>query len=298
MKKFLINIAIFFAIVAVVDFSLGKAFHYIQARAGGRTGSEYYVCEKATEDVIIMGSSRASHHYVPEIISKKLGMSCFNAGQDGNGIILQYGRWKMISERYTPRVIIYDVNPSFDICLNDNMAYVDRLKPFCDDRNVLDYVANIFPMEKLKLLSQMYRYNYKFIEMLSDCTINKNDLLNGYIPLNGLIRQEMVDAERPIKTSTIREDPIKVYYLEKLAEECKERGSNLIFVASPSFRGGNYGKSAFEVVENISQKYSIPFLYYYESDFSEDPSVFRDSQHLNNSGAEKFTTEIIDLTQI
>ena len=45
MKKFLLNIAIFFTIVAVVDFSLGKAFHYLQARAGGRTGAEYYVCE-------------------------------------------------------------------------------------------------------------------------------------------------------------------------------------------------------------------------------------------------------------
>ena len=88
----LIYVAIFFAIVAVVDFSLGRTFHFLQARAGGITGAEYYVCEKVTEDIIIMGSSRASHHYVPEIISEELGMSCFNAGRDGNGIILQYGR--------------------------------------------------------------------------------------------------------------------------------------------------------------------------------------------------------------
>ena len=151
MKKFLINIAIFFAIIAVVDFSLGKVFHYLQARAGGRTGAEYYVCEKATEDVIIMGSSRASHHYVPEIISENLGMSCFNAGQDGNGIILQYGRWKMMSERYTPKLLIYDITSAFDLAVNDNMTYVDRLKPFCSNANVRGFVSLIFPMERLRV---------------------------------------------------------------------------------------------------------------------------------------------------
>lgn len=93
-----------------------------------------------------MGSSRASHHYVPEIISEKLGMSCFNAGQDGNGIILQYGRWKMLSERYTPKLIIYDINPGFDMVVNDNMTYVDRLKPFCYEVAVKNYVSSIFPM--------------------------------------------------------------------------------------------------------------------------------------------------------
>ena len=62
MKKFLIQIAIFFAIVAVVDVSLGQLFHYLQTtKAGGRTGNEYYACKKTNEDVIIMGSSRAMH---------------------------------------------------------------------------------------------------------------------------------------------------------------------------------------------------------------------------------------------
>ena len=99
MKKFLINIAIFFVIVGVVDFSLGVLFHYMLAHAGGRTGAEYYVCTNATDEILIMGSSRASHHYVPEVITNDLGMSCYNAGQDGNGIVLHYGRWKMISQR-------------------------------------------------------------------------------------------------------------------------------------------------------------------------------------------------------
>ena len=109
MKTYVLRILLFFGIVAVVDVAAGKVFHYLQAnKAGGRTGAEYHACRESNEDIIILGSSRASHHYIPRIIEDGLGMTCFNAGQDGNGIILQYGRWKMISERYTPKMIIYD----------------------------------------------------------------------------------------------------------------------------------------------------------------------------------------------
>ena len=199
MKKFLTNIAIFFAIVAVVDFSLGKVLHYLQSTAGGRTGAEYYACKKSNEDVIIMGSSRASHHYVPELFSEQLGLSCFNAGQDGNGIILQYGRWKMISERYTPKLLIYDISIGFDMALNDNMTYVDRLKPFCNDGVVRSYVASLFPMERIKTVSNLYDYNFKFIEMFFDC-IRKGDYTKkaGYIPLYGHIRSEIVNNENRV----------------------------------------------------------------------------------------------------
>jgi len=298
MKKFIFHILLFFAIVSVVDYTAGKIFSRLQSRAGGRTGAEWYVCNEMKDDIVIMGSSRASHHYVPQIITDSIGLSCYNAGQDGNGIILQYGRWKMISKRYTPKVVIYDVNPSFDLCLNDNMAYVDRLKPFCDKSDVRGYIADIFPKEKLKLFSQMYRYNYKFIEMVADCSKSSGDNLNGYIPLNGEIRKEMVDRDRPSKTTLIDEDQVKVYYLRQLAKECNAIGTQLVFVASPAFRGGSYTATCFSAIERIAKEYDLKFLYYYESNYSETPGFFKDSQHLNNDGAVEFSTEIVKQVQL
>ncbi len=42
MKKFIINILLFFVIVAAVDVVAGKVFWYLQSHfAGGRTGAEY-----------------------------------------------------------------------------------------------------------------------------------------------------------------------------------------------------------------------------------------------------------------
>lgn len=295
MKKFLIHIAIFFAIVAVIDFSLGKLFYYLQStKAGGRTGAEYYACEKSNEDIIIMGSSRASHHYVPEIITEKTGMSCFNAGQDGNGIILQYGRWKMISERYTPKLIIYDITADFDLKENDNMAYVDRLKPFCKDATVRDYVAAIFPMERLKLLSCMYRFNYKFLEMASDC-LHRGDYMNdaGYLPLNGYIREEIINREQSEKLATMDYDKVKLCYLEQLIKEANEKGTKVIFAISPYWEGGSYSTETYSQVRNLAEKYGVPFYEYIDSDICLDPENFEDSHHLNDKGAKEFTKDIV-----
>lgn len=293
MKKFLINIAIFFAIVAVVDFSLGKAFQYLQARAGGRTGAEYYVCEKATEDVIIMGSSRASHHYVPEIISEKLGMSCFNAGQDGNGIILQYGRWKMISKRYVPRLVIYDINVGFDIAQSDNMTYIDRLKPFSGERIVSEYISTLFPLEKIKLFSCLYRYNYKYLELATDC-FHKSNYNSGYIPLYGHIRNEIVYGKKVDKTADVDLDPVKVYYLEQLIKEAQTIGTKVVLVVSPSWDGGKYAQSVYSVVQMLAERYNIPFLMFVDSDICGNPDLFEDSSHLNDKGARTFTEVFID----
>ena len=295
MRPFLIKIMLFFAVVAVVDFSLGRLFYYLQSnKAGGRTGAEFYICEKATEDIIVMGSSRASHHYVSDIISRELGMSCFNAGQDGNGIILQYGRWKLLSKRYAPKLLIYDINPSFDLEINDNMTYVDRLKPFCRDSAVAKYVSSIFPLERLKLLSNMYRFNYKFLELIAD-SLRKGDYLTtgGYIPLAGSIRQEVVDREPTEKVTSMESDSVKLFYLEQFMKEVTECGTEMIFVVSPSWRGGNYSVEAYENVIELAQQYGAKFYDYIDSTISDNADCFEDSSHLNDDGARLFTEDLV-----
>ena len=289
MKKFILHIVIFITIVAAVDYAVGKIIYYLQANAGGRTGAEFYAHENATEDIIIMGSSRASHHYVPEIISQELGMSCFNVGQDGNGIILQYGRWKSLTKRQTPKLIIYDIHMGYDIETNDNMAYVDRLKPFSDDDDVNGYISAIFPLEKLKLLSQMYRYNYKFLEMTSDY-IGKSDYSAnaGYFPLFGHIRKDVADKQ-PQKKVLTEVDEVKIHYLEQLIKDANKVGTKVVFVVSPSWKDGNYDVGQYSIVKDLANKYGVPFWEYTNSDIGRNSDYFEDSSHLNDKGARIFT---------
>ena len=89
MKKYLIKIFFYFIAIAVLDFVFGQACQYMNDHSkGGGIKSRYYVCKESTEDVLIFGSSRAKHHYVPDVIEDSLKVSCYNTGEDGNGIIL------------------------------------------------------------------------------------------------------------------------------------------------------------------------------------------------------------------
>lgn len=291
MKRFIINILVFFGIVTAVDVVAGKVFGYIQAsEAKGRTGVECHVCKALDEEVLIMGSSRASHHYVPQILEDSLGLSCFNGGQDGNGIVMQYGRWKMLSERKVPKLIVYDIEPSFDMVENDNERYIDRLKPFAGDKTVRAYMASLFPMEGLKLMSSMYRYNYKFLEILSDCVVSPT-IQQGYIPLKGHIRQEMIEAKSESTMARLEVDAVKLEYLEKLISEVQGAGCRIVLVSSPYWKG--HTQTDFSSIEALAEKYGVAFLNYDESDLAGNPDYFADSMHLNDDGANEFTKDLV-----
>ncbi len=115
MKRFLLKVLLFFACVVVMDNVLGYGFSWLRVNAkGGSTANCEYIANRANEDIIILGSSRAAHHYVPKIIEDSLGMSCYNCGEEGNGVILAYGRLKMLTNRYKPKLIMYEITPGYD----------------------------------------------------------------------------------------------------------------------------------------------------------------------------------------
>ena len=62
-----------------------------------------------------MGSSRCVCHYDDKLLSDSLGINAVNVGNKGNGIILMYGRYHVIPKNHKPKILIYDVEPAFDI---------------------------------------------------------------------------------------------------------------------------------------------------------------------------------------
>ena len=84
MKSFIIKILVFAVLMLAVDMSIGKVFAILQDRAPYGNWQRFrYINDEMRDDILIMGSSRASHHYVPKIIEDSLGMSCYNCGVDG-----------------------------------------------------------------------------------------------------------------------------------------------------------------------------------------------------------------------
>ena len=190
MKRFLLKVSIFFALIFIIDRVFGSVLSYMSEKTrGGYTEHFRYITNKTNEDVLIFGSSRAVHHYNPEIITDSLGLSCYNCGQDGNGIILFYGWWKIISERYHPKYIIYDITNGYDLLVGeDNHKYLGWLKESYDNEEVKKIFADIDSTERYKMMSMLYRYNSKWHQIMADYLHPVYEFKDkGYLPLKGNI---------------------------------------------------------------------------------------------------------------
>ena len=290
MKRHLIKITAFFIVIILLDALVGLVFSRLTGCArGGDTARNEYICNVTSEDVLIFGSSRAIHHYDPAIITSATGLSCYNCGQDGNGAILNYGRYHLISQRYHPKVIIYDVMPLYDFLTGeDNSKYLGWLRPYYDRDGIADIFASVDPMEKYKMMSQMYRYNSRFIQILSDCLRPaKDDKLNGFQPLVGDLDTLKITPEKPGPLSV---DSLKISYLERMIEESAE--TRFVMVVSPYWYGMD--TELMTPIKQLCQQRDILLL-----DFSNDPKYvgnnryFIDGAHLNALGAEEFSRDLV-----
>ena len=287
MRKFIVNIIIFFAIIWIADIGLGAILDKIayNAKSGGQQINNH-ITYKANEEIIIMGSSRASHHYIPQIINDSLKMSSYNMGQDAMGIILMYGRYKLLTERYDPKIIVYDINEFFDLGKNDNIKYIAKLRQNYDNTEIKNIFNTIDKKESTKMYSKLYRYNSRSINVLQNAlSASKNDQ-KGYLPLYGTMDYE----PRKTPKEKIEYDSIKLKYLEELIIGCKNK-SKLVFAISPTYFEEEYD---IKPLNSLCIKYNIPILDYSKDErFIEKKELFKDCTHLNDEGAKLYTNIII-----
>lgn len=289
MKKYLLKIVLFFVIVAVVDFGFGKTCEWLQLHAkGGQMKCITQAALVQESDIIIMGSSRANHHYVSSVLADSLGMSVYNAGVDGNGIVLASGLYAMMKSRYTPQVVIYDVEPAFDINVysedGNNTRYIGGLRPYYANNNVREIIARIDPMERYKNISFMFRYNSKIFDLLRDLFVAGGYVEDGFVPLQGMMTKE---PEIKSKGEPSHTDDMKLEFLEEFVADLSKSDIRLIVTASPKY--GAVTSEVFEPVKEICDKYGVEFWDYYCSPKFQKKELFKEQMHLNEAGAKYYT---------
>lgn len=291
MKRYLLNIILFFSLVLIIDIAVGGIGDYLQAHAkGGNTRKLNDLVMNDYHDVIILGSSRAHHHYDTPFLSDTLGVDVYNAGYDGNGIVLAYGLLNMILERYKPKLVIYDVEPSFDISIyrgdNNHKRYISLLKPYYNKADVGRVIQDVSMEEWYKVHSGLVRYNSIIISLASDFfRNNKSDVSkHGYEPLIG-----RYDGEPRIGTGI--NDPVdsfKLKYFAYFISLTRSHDVPLIVVASPQF--GNNLSGVLKPVADLCEEMNVPFLSYYEEEiFLRNKEWFKEPVHLNSEGAREFS---------
>lgn len=292
MKKFIIKILLFFTIIIVVDFGVGIIGDYLQSHP--KDNSTCVLNDlffKDYHDVIVLGSSRALRHYDTPFLSDTLGLDVYNAGYPGNGVVLAYGLLEMILERYHPKLVLFDVEPSFDIYVyepdNHHKRYITRLKPYFRNAAVGNIIKDVSKEEWIKVHSGMLRYNTKFVNLLIEAVKHKSSPTAGFEPLYGVYTKE--PSKKPKEEREI--DIFKLKYVEKLLELAKSHSVPIAVVSSPRY--GVDFVSDLQPVIDICDKHKVPFMNYYsDMYFIQHKEWFNDSMHLNAEGARIFSAKI------
>lgn len=279
-------------VVVAIDFSFVKICDYLyQHSTSGDTYKINYGISQNTSDVLIMGSSRASHHYNPQIMTDSLGMTVYNIGIDGSGIILMDGFYRLITQRYVPKYIIYELTPAFDIYKYDgdadNTRYLSMLKPYYSEECIQRVFDDVDSKERLKLNSGLYRYNTKFVTLARFYFKPESLRQDGFRPLKGLMDYS------PERKDTKKEetDNLKIQYLKEFIRDCQSKGTTIFFVISPSY--GETSSEAYIPAVNICREKGCFVLdHFCDTAFVYNKSFFKDSYHLNENGADIYTKKI------
>ncbi|HVS92012.1 MAG TPA: hypothetical protein VHE59_08285 [Mucilaginibacter sp.] len=289
-KPIITKLLIFFAVMAFLDYVFGTALkkcYFLQKK-----GYDYlatYALDSAKSDMLIVGSSRAAHHYNPAIIQDSLHATVFNAGADGTFMFYYDAILRSALKRYHPKVVIMDLLPDEFEKGQEAYDHLSLLLPYYSYHPEIRPIIQLRgPYEKYKLLSKTYPYNSKLLSAITTLLHAKQGVksYDGYIPLNN----KMVVAE-PVMTFKNDIDTLKLAYFKNFINECTANGIKLIVSVSPIYIKYNPSKSI-ELGKEICAAHHIPFFnYLHDPDFGKP--MFSDPHHLNSQGADLFTKKFI-----
>jgi hypothetical protein len=294
--RFLLRFLLILSLILVFDRGIGMILKHFYFRQNyGGVSRITYVIDSISADILIFGSSRANHSYVPEIFESRLPLTCYNTGLDGNFILYNYAIFKAIVKRYSPKLIIFDISP-YELTYHAfEYERLSLLLPYYQKHPEIRYVIDLRgPFEKFKHISTIYFYNSLLFQIArGNLELNKDRVpdLKGYIPLYETMKDEKIGTW---KITDCNIDKNKIRALKDIISTCKLKNIDLVFVYSPIWVTIKEGYCD-AIVPDLCSGNGIGYLNMSnDSTFINSPDYFVDVSHLNDEGARIFSNMLIN----
>ena len=295
------SVLIVVVLVAIVDIAVGYVMDWILPRTGNKgdlclTNLGVNVIETP---IVIVGSSRASHHYDPRIFADSLGRATYNVGTDGCFFTHNCCVINSILERYSPELIIWEFEPSY--LFKHSADDITSMYLYYNKRDYITKTLNeVLPRsEVIKLNSNIYRYNSKFIRVFTRYLQNNDtpDEHGGYEPSAPKSLKEPLSLVEEYSSSTSVIDSSKLYRFKETVENAKTKGCKIVLVNSPKYKYSiDPNINMNDSVVNICQELGVLFIDCSKLYISH-PEYFNDATHLNAIGADIYTKHIASILQ-
>ena len=179
----MVKLLLFIAVLIVCDralfFIIDRSFRTIET---GDMGGFVNKVRKVKAEVVILGSSRARHHYDPEILQTALKTSVYNAGCDGQGIPYVLGMVDLLLNDYTPKLLIIDVDPTALSFSQDKFDSAAILAPFIDESEAIRRILySRSPFRTNQISFTVFPLYSKPLAILKNINA-KDSSIFGYVP--------------------------------------------------------------------------------------------------------------------
>lgn len=298
-KKIIIAIVGFIVCFLVVDFGVGKFFDWAMTKMpseGERVAKSYYSLNKVTDDIIIVGSSRAETGYNSMILMDSLqNYNVFNCGGDDQGFFYTNLLVNSILDRYSPKCILWDFRE--DELGGKPIENLSLVYPHYWKNEYIRKELDLIEGSQFKFLMWInaYRYNATAGRILrSQVNYNKKSPSTyGFMGKDAKLNtMRIIPKDFEIKNGKL--DSVKVRKFKATAMRMKECGCKLVVIVSPMYNDYNQDNVYTRETEKICNDKDIMFIDDSHMDgFVHNNEFAYDNYHLNVKGANVFTRRLI-----
>lgn len=293
--RFGVTVLAVLAFVFVADRVIGRVMDKTLPMISnqGDAGKTYFSLYDVNTPIVIVGSSRASHHYVTEMIEDSLKMPAYNVAIDGCFFSYNSCVINSILDRYTPKLIIWENGNEY---LYDSISDpLESLYPYYSQNEcVMCAIKEELPWaEYMRLNSNLYRYNSKIHRILTRY-VTRHSFVDGTIkgyepsPKKQLKKQLELEKEE-LESTTLSKSKIERF--RSTLERAQTMGVRIVVVDSPKYKLRTYENLSASKMQEICERYGALYLDNSQIAFFLDhPELFNDAVHLNDDGAKIYTS--------
>lgn len=241
--------------------------------------------EKQDYDAIVIGSSHAYRGYDPRNFEKQ-GIRIFNLGSSAQTPLNSY--WIIRNYIHSNcKLVLFDVD--------DGALSTDGFEASAD------LIQNISSDKAAFQMATCYD-NPQILNMLLLRKLNEHQPIayvdSFYVGRGFSQKRDSIKAALPAENyfSWYHPNETQLEYLEKIIRDLQSKKINILFVThpSPKERSKAVHEEYLKVLQPLFKKYNVLYLdYSFDHDF-DSRSYFFDSNHLNQTGVDKFNVRLIN----
>lgn len=289
MIKRIINNAVFFIVLILAIILTAGA---VQRKDSKREYNEFYQ-NKNKVDVLFMGSSHVLYSVLPMELWQEYGIATYNMGEAQSTIPEVYWTLKNVLDYQSPKLVVVDL---YNLEQNEKVIEEKYLHNYTDtlplSQNKIEMIYDLIPKGgRSEFLFDFSLYHNRWSELDEKDFLQEKSVEKGA----DTTVMDIYPTDGPDMSINNSEynclETVGTEYLDRLAELCKQRDIQLLFIYMP------YGQADERVLKNanygyvLAEKYGVSYLnLMYEKDLIDYRIDCSDANsHLNPAGSKKVT---------